>query len=324
MIDKDPLAANEVPLLLMNGDLTAYGKRSQFGVGNTFLFSQHAVIDDDSDRPQMVGLAYPLQSENGSDLYAGVPGNHDHGGGKWLWPLVKGFDPKIYAHFHSIPPYVNRYYSSDGIEICVFGIDSCTTFEEAPVNLNPEADGGFSNSHRKEFIELLLVELSKPLTEGFPYRTAVILCHHPLSSDETGPLYLDDANWLAKIAAKFGIRMIFTGHTHSSWTEPVEFKDFNGVAQQIREVRCPTTLQGPAKTDEKLNKPGLWWHKVTAKGDCVVWEGTLIVYSGKKFRLPEHDKDAAIPERIAWYTEEVPNLEPEPPSGEMLDILGSE
>jgi hypothetical protein len=323
MIKQDPPAATEEPLLLMNGDLTAYGKSSQFGVGNTFLFSQHSVVSDDSDKQPLVGLAHPLKSENGSDLYADIPGNHDHGGGKWLYPIVKGFDPRIYAYFHNVPPYVNRYYSSDGIEICVFGIDSCTTFAEATLNLNPEADGGFSAAHRKAFIELLMQELSKPLTKGFPLRTAVILCHHPFRTDgQAGPLSPENGYWLAKVASMFGIRMILTGHTHSSWTEPVEFKDINGITQQVREVRCPTTLQVPARLDPETKSPGLWWHTVAAKGDSVVWQGTLLLYSGDRFQLLIDDKQATVPQRVEWYSEEVPNLEP--PSDELIDILSAD
>lgn len=307
----DGVSADEDLFLAMNGDLTAAGKKEQFEVANTFLFSEHAVVSD--QRTQRVGLAYPQQSQDGKkDLYAGIPGNHDHGGGKWLYPLVKGFAPSVYQDFLDIPPYVRRFWNSEGIELCVFGIDSCSIFDEVSPNLNPLADGGFSGPHQKAFKELLHEELSKPLSNGCYLRTAVILCHHPFQEDgSAGPLYRDSALWLAKVAALFGIRLIFTGHTHRSWTETIRFTDFLGQPQQIREVRCPTTLQGPARLDERFRSPGLWLHQISANGDEVVWQGTLILFvAGKGFMACVTDDQSRPVERVGWYKENVPHLEP--------------
>lgn len=307
--------------LAMNGDLTEKGAERQFEVANTFLFSKHTVVSQQVAR--QIGLAHPRSSEDGQkDLYAGIPGNHDHGDGRWDYPLVKGYGERIYERFLDLPPFVRRFWTSDGVELCVFGIDSCSVFEEEPPNLNPLADGGFSSSHRTAFLELLREELRKPLAEGCHLRTAVILCHHPFQADGlAGPLYKESGIWLANVAARFGIRMVFTGHTHRSWTEEIRFQDFLDVTQKVREVRCPTTLQGPAELDERKRSPGIWWHRISAEGDQIIWRGSLCIYTKEKnsFKVLIENVDQAAnddsverPELVEWYKEEIPNLEPIP------------
>lgn len=306
----DGVAASDELFIIMNGDLTAKGSKEQFIVANTFLFSQHAVPSE--GWLQKVGLAHQQRSSDGSkDLYADVPGNHDHGDGRWLFPVVKGFASDVYKSLICIPPYVRRFQSSEGIEVCVFGVDSCTIFVDAPPNINPLAEGGFSGEHMQEFVDLLRVELSKPVPKDCHLRTAVIVCHHPFREDGyAGPLYPHSGEWLAQTAARFGIRMIFTGHTHRSSTESIRFTDFHGIEQRVREVRCPTTLQWPAKLHEGDRSPGLWLHQISADGNNVVWQGSQMLYSGTSFMTFGRNMPAKKKERVGWYREEIPHIEP--------------
>lgn len=301
-------------VLVMGGDLTATGHAKEFEVANTFLFSHHTVIQ--GQRLQTVGLDLPIELDgNGSDdacskkLYAGIPGNHDHWNGASTLPFQRGYSPEVYQYFFASPPFVTRYWFDD-LELCVFGIDSCSMFSSRLINRNPFANGGFSVQHRKEFRECLERELSKPLSQDCRVRTAVILCHHPFSTDgSAGPLCLRCVNWLCQIAAEFGIRMVLTGHTHRTWTASMEWESTQQTNCRVREVRCPTTLQTPAEFDSEYLSPGLWLHQISVDRNDVLWKGTLLLFSGDSFVIPVQDRPVdGEPEREIWFEERIPGI----------------
>jgi len=131
--DDDPF------ILLMNGDLTSKGHEVEFQIASTFLHSQHAIADEGV--VQRVGLNWSVTDDKDRPVYAGIPGNHDHGNGHWLWPAVSGYSQKTYENFPDVPPFNKRIWCSGGLEVCVFGIDSCSMYEEMPLNLAPRAAG---------------------------------------------------------------------------------------------------------------------------------------------------------------------------------------
>jgi hypothetical protein len=293
------------PFLVMNGDLTSTGKDSEFEVAYTFLFSQHSVVANNRER--RVGL---MQKEL---EYAGIPGNHDHWAGVWKQPF-QGFSADIYNRFFRPLPYSVSVVCQDGIELCIFSIDSCSIFEKARININLRAIGGFSENHRTSFSRLVEDTLQKPRPDNCQARVAVILCHHPFTRDgAAGPLLTESAKWLGRLAANSGIRLILTGHTHKSWTNPMLVSIEQGWAP-LREVRCPTTLQYPAKLDARQRKPGLWLHQLSTVDEGIRWKGKLLLFADDSFKhlVNEADNSHVDEEddsrRISWFEELMPSL----------------
>ena len=311
--DLDGISDDDQFFLIMNGDLTSKGHELEFQVANTFLHSEHAITGQ--GRVQMVGLKQPVTADDGRDLYAGIPGNHDHGNGWWNWPAVLGYSPEIYRRLLDAPPFSKQTWCSDSLELCIFGIDSCSMYEEKTLNLAPWASGGFSKKHRTDFRSFLEKELSKPLIGGCEFRTAAILCHHPWTSEgSAGPLCPSCVAWLHGLAWDCGIRIVMTGHTHRSLTQVLESVGPHGK-KRVREVRCPTTLQTPAVLTAEYQSPGLWWHRVRVENREIVWEGTLLLYSGSSFAIPETvtkpddgKSNSGKPVREIWYRETMPSM----------------
>lgn len=309
--DMDELSDQDDLFVVMNGDLTSKGDTQQFETAKTFLFSQHPI--DRDGHTQHVGLQISRQSDEGKDLYAGIPGNHDHANGSWRYPFVRGYCEDMYHHFESKPPFIKQTWCSDGLELCIFGIDSCSMYEETTINWAPMASGGFSQRHREAFKDFLAEELRKPLIDGCSLRTCAILCHHPLTADgSAGPLCPFCVRWLQLLAADHGIRMVLTGHTHRTSTQRFEIDHMDGTKRTLREVRCPTTLQTPAMLNTAYQSPGLWWHQLRVEDSMIVWNGTLLLYSGSSFVVPRRgvhvEGSHSKPIREVWFQESMPSI----------------
>lgn len=299
--DIQGVTEEEVIPVIVNGDLTAGGREAEFEVANTFLFSRHALVK--GNRVHRIGLDIEPK-----DMFA-VPGNHDHWEGLRTWPNQRGFSRAIYDRFIDPPPYVSPPIVKDGMELRVFAIDSGTMFEETRLNRNPLANGGFSHRHRFMFRQIVRNTWRTPLAEGCDHRVGVIVCHHPFTRDgAAGPLRNQCVTWLCNLAAEFGIRMVFTGHTHYSWTSLLNVQTESGQSQ-VREVRCPTTLQHPARLDVQRRKPGVWLHQISAADGMVVWRGKLILYSGGAFRIPTEEHGISEEERVGWFEERIPSAD---------------
>lgn len=286
------------PYLIVTGDLTCTGSNREFEVANTYLFSRHAIMDRNKTR--YVGLNQDLTQ------FASLPGNHDHWSGSWVWPKQTGFSRKIYDQFFEPLPFTVEAYSNQGIELVIFGVDSCSIFEDATFNINPFATGGFAKSHRWLFHRLMVDRLKKPIASGCSHRAAVILCHHPFTKDgAAGPLRTRHANWLGRVAARYGIRHILTGHTHRTWTNLMNINTRYGL-REVREVRCPTTLQYPPKLDTSLRKPGLWLHQIAIDQNNIDWKGRLVLFSESNFQVMT--EPGMNTHRPPIFQETIPNL----------------
>jgi len=294
----DGVSEDAPPFLIVNGDLTSTGTDREFEVANTYLFSRHAIVKN--NRSRFIGLGQP------EDRFASIPGNHDHWSGNWVWPNQTGFSRQIYDQLFEPLPYSAIVLSSQGMELCIFGIDSCSMFEDSTFNVNPLANGRFSRSHRWQFQRLVVDCLKKPVTRGCSHRVAIILCHHPYTKDgAAGPLRTRHAKWLGKLAARYGIRLVFTGHTHRTWTNLMNIDTREGW-REVREVRCPTTLQYPARLDASLRKPGLWLHQISADQDQVEWRSMLFLFAESSFYFP---KDVGLgARRPSLFKVKIPNL----------------
>ena len=297
--------------LVMTGDITANGTFTEFEVANNFLFSEHVLIKD--GLPSTVGIHHD------TGHYTGIAGNHDHWAGKpWAGTFWKGFSAHIYRHFFQAMPFVSPPICASEIELRLIGVDSCSMFQNAMLNQNPFAVGGFSSSHRQEVEELVDAAARAPLEAGCTHRVAAVLCHHPFSKDDrglftAGALRQDCVRWLSSLCAKYGIGVILTGHTHNAWTNLWEESK---SSKRIRLVRCPTTLQYPAELDEVKRRPGLWSHQIVRDGDTIKLSSTLCLYCEGSFRppvtrLPKAGKkfDENRFYRKAWFTDELPIFE---------------
>jgi len=294
----------DIPVII-NGDITSSGRKVEFDVANTFLLSHHELRR--SNQRLLVGL------DCQEHLLHSVPGNHDHWQGRRYWPNQRGFSREIYDEFRVAPPSVSPPICDNGVELRIFTVDSCSMFEETLLNISPLANGGFSKRHKQVlFRRLVQNTLKEPLAEGCSQRVAAIVCHHPFSRDGVaGPLRDECIGWLVSTAANLGIRIVLTGHTHYSWTTIVQKQTQEGFIR-VREVRCPTTLQYPAKLDEKHRKPGLWLHQIYADKDAngkdeIVWRGTLVLYCCGSFYVPTRTADSQRPERSVWFEERMPS-----------------
>jgi hypothetical protein len=306
----DEISDGDELLLIINGDLTSKGHADEFQVANTFMHAEHSMVS--RNRVFRIGLKWTISDLGNEATFASIPGNHDHGNGVWVWPFVFGYSPQIYNEFFDTPPFVSRTQSSDGLELCIFGIDSCSMYAEREVNFAPAASGGFSRAHRTAFRKLVEDELRRPMADDCRLRTAVILCHHPWTRDgSAGALCPFCVVWLQQLAVEFGIPVVFTGHTHRSLTQLYASVDQSGLSRSVREVRCPTTLQYPAEFNPEYQSPGLWWHKVGIKGDRVVWEGCLLCYNGSSFseivdrQKPEVTSGKKAAERVYSFKDTV-------------------
>jgi len=286
------------PYLIVNGDLTCTGTEGEFEAANTYLLSRYSIIKNNKRR--LIGL------DQQPDRFASIPGNHDHWSGSWVWPIQTGYSREIYDRFFAPPPFSVETLSSQGIELVIFGIDSCSMFEDSTVNINPLANGGFSQNHRWQFQRLVFDRLKQPIVQGCDNRVAAILCHHPFTKDgAAGPLRTRFAKWLGKLAARYGIRLVFTGHTHRTWTNLMSIETRKGW-RDVREVRCPTTLQYPAQLNASLRKPGLWLHQISVDQEQIIWRSMLLLFSESSFYIP---KDVAPnSRRPSLFEEKIPNL----------------
>jgi hypothetical protein len=331
------MSGDEPLYLVMNGDLTALGRSSEFEVGNTFIFSQHAITTGQIEMPRSRNLwnhfCKPLKRcweilkrlgklghgknnlapagrlqrvglQQAESACASIPGNHDHWKGWRIWPFQLGYSTETYRHFPDRPPFVKRFVEGE-VELCLFAIDSATMFAERRTNFSEKAGGGFSRGHRREFETLVATELSKPKSSGCKYRTAAILCHHPFTSDNlAAPLCPACTAWLTKLACQYNIRMILTGHTHSPFTDSYNVTGSGSV----REVRCPTTLQGPPELNESQRSPGFWLHRISVENGRIVWRGDLLLFSEAGFILDRERTMSGISAHLSIFEDSVPDI----------------
>jgi hypothetical protein len=127
--------------------------------------------------------------------------------------------------------------------------------------------------------------------DGKP-RAAAILCHHALATNQ-GPLNaqpLDDPSRkeLLKLARRYQVRAVLTGHTHY-------FVNFarTGARPHVWEIRCGTTLQlssqmpQPLPQYRQLLAPGFLVHEFAlgaGPDPPVLWKAWRYQWDGRIFR----------------------------------------
>jgi hypothetical protein len=192
----------------------------------------------------------------------------------------------------------------------LFGVDSNSGLQNQQTNLR--AGGAFSQKELfgsrdgqgnivDKGLEQLLNDADQDQQDDGKPRAAVILCHHALLTNQ-GPLSAQPLNdWsrqeLLKLARKYKVRAILTGHTHYF----VNF-EWTGGKPHVWEIRCGTSLQLASQMPYPLPKfrhmlaPGFLVHEFTLATDPqppvswnvwkYQWDGTTFRWNPTPFNVP--------------------------------------
>jgi 3',5'-cyclic AMP phosphodiesterase CpdA len=260
--------------LAMTGDLTRFGLPNEYCVGHTFLSSRFRLSHGDE-----CGLAVSK-----SHLKM-IPGNHDHWNGQpgiMDFFIPSGFNPDTgETHFPSRQWPTRIVSTRGGFRLIIAGIDSNSGFRAREGNLLAKGritDEALSDL-RKAFAQ----------AEGPPPLVRCLLCHHSLcfSGEPSGflgrgvlggirPLVMEQSSKerLLGIARDVPIHVFLTGHTHT-----FESKGLIDDECPPFELRCSTTLQGPATEAHQ----GFWVHEVSLTGDAIKWDSHRFQWDGGRF-----------------------------------------
>jgi 3',5'-cyclic AMP phosphodiesterase CpdA len=253
--------------LAVSGDLTASGRTHDFTAAHTYLRSHW--------RRKMRGSHAKVGLELAENLVETIPGNHDHWDGRRL--PGQAYRPRaVAAHFKRTPYRAIWTDVSRQIELEIFGIDSNSGLT-TPISL------GQGSIAANELIELDKLLARNPKPAVGVTRVRVIMLHHSLTyrggrlfPRVISPLVLDrqSVSQLTALSLTHGVRVLLTGHTHDAG-----HFDLRLPPNSLRELRCPTTLQGPAV---KLGA-GFFVHQIE-KGSATYWETWHYVWDGSEFR----------------------------------------
>jgi hypothetical protein len=276
--------------LIVGGDLTSTGAATEFVNAKTYCRSEF-VLDEDGTATRL-GLTMP------EDRCWMIPGNHDHWNGHWVYTRQRGYTKELFPDQFRPHPWVQPIQSGP-LELVLCGVDSNSIFEDFWINVSFGADGGFSPDHREKFAAELEKAMLAPLPKGVKKRTAVILCHHPFTTDcRAGPLRLSCAKWLLQLAADWSIPLVLTGHTHHWWTESFPVRTTKGKRlTTVMEGRAPTAVQVERKfnpqdvRDPSRRRPGFWYHQIVLRDDLKIqWTAKLFLFSeGAFYWTPGHN-----------------------------------
>jgi 3',5'-cyclic AMP phosphodiesterase CpdA len=240
------LPVDATPYLIMSGDLTATGHQEEFVVGHTFLRSQWRVR---RDPPELVG--FDVRPGQECRLVT-VPGNHDHWDGRTLW-----FDPRQRpAHFRPTP--WKRVWEAGDLILEVYGLDSSAGL--SPGRYSFQQLGMLSRLEVSNLIDLL--KQAMPLPVG-KHRARALVVHHTLD----GGYYDISPTALRRLAEKYKISAILTGHTHTFFTQPMT--PLPGRSRTVWELRSASTLQAPEARTNPV--PGFLAHQLKVENSQLVW-----------------------------------------------------
>jgi hypothetical protein len=265
------VSEQESPQVVMTGDLTRYGLVNEYCVGHTFLSSffrlKHA---------QKCGLR--VAEANCS----GVVGNHDHWNGRPKGRKLfrpPGVNPVAEeTHFPQSQWPKSIASSRGGFQLSLVGIDSSGGFK--PGRRSAIARGKVS----EKTIDAMKAKFSSVKPRGPSVNC--LLCHHSLCySDELSKLYFFDSIRpvaferksklrLMQAIADVPIHVVLTGHTHTFESRGIDEPDAPPF-----ELRCSTTLQGPATEAHQ----GFWVHEVFLENQKIRWDSYRYQWDGGRF-----------------------------------------
>jgi 3',5'-cyclic AMP phosphodiesterase CpdA len=243
--------------ILVTGDLTASGQAGEFTVAHTWLRS--------SWRPYR-GDDYRMGLDWAGDRCLAVPGNHDHWGAEGNG-IPNRYNPKIYGSHFEPTPWRTVLHSPGGrLRLELFGVDSCSG-PAGPVE-NALAGGAISNEQFAR-LEGCLAENCEQAPGEACFRA--IACHHSLARNRfmswTRALSESSQAELLRLADKYQVHALLTGHAHSPRLHPYPV---SGTNRKVWEVRSPSTLQAGAPSGAQ----GFWIHRLSLdRAAPLRWEG---------------------------------------------------
>jgi Calcineurin-like phosphoesterase len=291
---------------IISGDLTRVGHGPEFDVARDFMESVPAC--DRFGRPLQPTLGLPR------DRYVDVPGNHDHFDG-WdeenLWGVARNpppaWTPNIFPAKFIATPWDNLavpWRSSHGsIQFELFGVDSNSGLAHQAANRS--AKGAIGDNEFALLEDALRMSMSRSVPKNVT-RVRALICHHAFTKKpqvgllKARPLRQESIDRLVKLAAQYRVAAVLTGHTHA-----LHFRKLTVTAQPhgdsvdrsciVYEIRCPTTLQGPAQA--LVN--GFWAHNLfrMARDAPVVWRPRLYLLAGGRLHTQDVDdlEDLVLP-----------------------------
>jgi 3',5'-cyclic AMP phosphodiesterase CpdA len=242
--DRDPLH------LVMSGDLTQSGLENDYATALALLHEQWEWKRHPS---RSMGFGWKR------DHTIMVPGNHDH----WRHKTFQtAFNPGLAPAWFTPTPWRRVIESPDSsLRLEIFGVDSNSGFDDEHKKLgqrNPFASGKIKTDELVR-LELLLEETAG---ERDPAQVCVriLVCHHAFSKVGyfgAHPLEKDCRTALLGIAARHGISVVLTGHTHEFHEQDWPAGDHD--RKWVKELRCATSLQG---TRSSPGLQGFWLHSL--------------------------------------------------------------
>ena len=154
------------------------------------------------------------------------------------------------------------------VRVELYAVDSNSGFRATGASRPNLFSGGRISNDQFEQLERLLEASAREQAPSGQTRVRALICHHAFSSVGgflgAHPLESDSRQEIERLAWNYGISVALTGHTHSfheqDWPLGPRVQA-NGWS--LKELRCATTLQGPAKTGVQ----GFWLHEIVANGD---------------------------------------------------------
>lgn len=275
------LGAGEPLRAVCSGDLTAQGLEEEFVMANSFLRSKFRTSF--RRNPPITAPDCGL-SWSDDDLVA-VPGNHDHWNGN---NLVPPYSTSIASQHVAASPWRHLWISPDGaLELELFGLDSSLDNHGVPIYRSRVLAQGVLSHQQLSDLETLMQNNPMPVRPNGPHRVRAIVLHHSLANRSrwlpgvvaTTILPAQYQDQLLDLAAQNGVSVLLTGHTHEHGHETFR-RTHNGATADIHELRCPSTLQGPATT----GNAGFLLHDLVLKPDgTLFWEAWRYRWTVSKF-----------------------------------------
>jgi predicted phosphodiesterase len=245
--DQMNLSPEHQPWIVLSGDVTQYGLDNDYATAFGIMFHRWRWK---RAPPRWIGFGWPEKK------LIIVPGNHDH----WRWiRRPTAYTPGLSAMFFDLPTPWRRVLLSEGarIKLELLGVDSNSGLEGSPGSRNLRAGGSISDSEIGDLRDELQRSEREVLQDG-QVRVRALVCHHAFSSKgifAARPLADASRRQLETLAEKYRMPVVMTGHTHAFHEEDWRC---GTTGWNLKELRCATTLQGPAK----IGIQGFWVHQI--------------------------------------------------------------
>ena len=241
---------HDLPVVI-SGDLTQSGLENDYATALAIFHERWQWRYGANSR--WIGFAWPREQ------MMMVPGNHDHWRHKTHQTAYsRGLSPDW---FEPTPWRRTLQSTQGGFSLELFGVDSNSGLED------PTARPGKKNLFARGLIsdyELSTLEAMLQETTPGPERIRTLVCHHAFSTAggflSAKPLEAESRSALVALAARHGVAVVLTGHTHSFHEQDWQQDPNDDGSWVLKELRCATTLQ--AKKRKEAGLQGFRFHRI--------------------------------------------------------------